>query len=498
MNTSIQKGARCGIAVGLLVLLAACGQSGQDGDTPTAAKKVPITTSSAEALELYLQGLALFDDLHFVDAQARFLEAVAADDSFAMGYFMVAQTAQTNAEFFDAIGKADARAGNASDGEQLYIKALVAAAENDDAGQRVALEELVALYPGDERTHFQLGNFLTGQQEFAAAAEHYRHATEIAPDFAGAFNSLGYAYRSLEDFAAARTAFEKYVELIPDQANPYDSLAELLMEMGEYDESIANYRKALQINRNFPSSYAGISINYSLEGEPDLAQEAADDMLAAARNFAERQAALYQSAVAHLYARDIDAAMKVCEVILGEAVVAGNHSAMGTAAEYMGDIMLASGDAARAEEYYDAALDHRLTANLNEANNAQAARAHLFKTAIAAMVGGDSEAAASRTAEYIAAAEANGTAFEKLRIHELSGFLAMNQDDNEAAAMHFAKSSQLQPIPLYWAAWVNRELGRLDTARELAERAANRNTLSLNLPFFRADAAALLAELSGA
>jgi hypothetical protein len=56
----------------------------------------------------------------------------------------------------------------------------------------------------------------------------------------------------------------------------------------------------------------------------------------------------------------------------------------------------------------------------------------------------------------------------------------------------------LQPIPLYWAAWVNKELGRLDTARELADRAANRNTLSLNLPLFRADAAALLAELSGA
>jgi hypothetical protein len=113
-------------------------------------------------------------------------------------------------------------------------------------------------------------------------------------------------------------------------------------------------------------------------------------------------------------------------------------------------------------------------------------------------MGGDSEAASSRTAEYIAAAEAHGVAFEKLRIHELSGYLAMNQEDNEAAAMHFAKASQLQPIPLYWAARVNMELGNMDKARELAERAAHRNTLSANLPFFRADAVALLAELSGA
>jgi len=498
VNTTIHRGARCGLALGLLALLAACGQSGQDGDASVATKEVPITTSSAEARDLYLKGRALFEDLRVVDGRDLFLQAVAVDDGFAMGYFMIAQSALTNAEFFDAIGKANERAANASAGEQLYIKALVAASENDQATQRAALEELVAMYPGDERAHLQLATFQFGVQDFAGAVTHLNHATELAADFAPAYNMLGYSHRSLEDFASARAAFERYVELVPHEANPYDSLAELLMEMGEYDASIETYRKAIKVNPNFGSSYAGLSINYSLQGQTDVAQEAADDMLAAARNFTERQAALYQAAAVKLFARDIDAAMQICDVILGEAVVAGNHSAMGTAEEYMGDIMLASGDAAKAEAHYDAALDHRLQADLNEANKAQAARAHLFKTAIAAMVGGDGESAASRTAEYIAAAEAQGTAFEKMRVHELSGYFAMNQEDNDAAAMHFAKSSQLQPIPLYWAARVNQALGRLDKARELAQRAANRNTLSLNLPFFRADAVALLAELSGA
>jgi tetratricopeptide (TPR) repeat protein len=486
------------LAFSLLAVLVACGQSGEDDATSAEARKVPITTASAEARELYLQGRQLLDELRFVDAHDVFLQAVAIDDSFAMGHFMVAQSALTNSEFFDAIGKANDRAANASDGEQLYIKALFAAAENDQAVQRAALEELVGLYPQDERTHMQLATFLFGLQDFAGASTHLNHAIGIAADFAPAYNMLGYSQRSLEDFDAARTAFEKYVELVPNEANPYDSLAELLLEMGEYDESIASYRKALKINPNFAASYAGISINHSLKGEADLAQEAADDMLAAARNFTERQGALFVSAGAHLFAGDTASAIGVCEVILAEAVVARNYSAMGAAAEYMGDIMLASGDNVKAEEYYDAALEHRRRDTINEANKAQAARAHLFKTAIAAMMGGDSEAASSRTAEYIAAAEAHGVAFEKLRIHELSGYLAMNQEDNEAAAMHFAKASQLQPIPLYWAARVNMELGNMDKARELAERAAHRNTLSANLPFFRADAVALLAELSGA
>jgi len=492
------KRVRSLLAAGLLaIILVACGQSGQDGEqaVDATAAKVPITTSSDEARALYMQGRVLFDDLRFVDAYAMFEQAVAADDGFAMGYFMLASAAQTNADFFQATAKASELAANASDGEQLYIQSLVAGSENDQAAQQDALLQLVALYPQDERTHNALGGFLFGQQDFAGTITHLNHAIAIAPEFSTPYNVLGYSHRNLEDFDSARAAFEKYVELNPDEANPYDSLAELQMEMGDYEGSISNYRKALEINPSFAASYAGITINYSLMGEADLAQEAADQMLAAARNFGERQGAMFRSVTSHLYAGNIDAAMEVCDVILAEAVGEGSHGAMGGISEYMGDIMMVAGDATKAEKFFDVAYDHRLQANINEANKAQAGRAHLFKTAIASMIGDDAEAAASRTAEYIAAAEANGTAFEKRRAHELSAYLAMSNEENESAAAHFELAGQQQPIVLYWSAVVNSELGNMDKARDLAERAANRNTLNGNLPFFRADAVELLASL---
>ena len=441
-----------------------------------------------------MQGRELFDDLLIVEANELFRQAVEIDNGFAIGHYMMAFSAQSNAEFFDAVGKADEHSANASEGEQLLIAALVAASENDQAAQRNALQAAIDMYPKDERTHIAMANFLIGIQDFAGGAQHLEHAVEIAPDFASAHNSLGYAYRNLEEFDKARKSFERYVELNPDQPNPYDSLAELLMEMGNYDESIENYRKALAINRNFPSSYAGLAINYSLKGNPELAQEASDQMLRAARNFGERQAAMFQSVTSHLFAGDTEAAMEICQRMLAEAEVKQNHSAMGGISEYMGDVMLSSGDAEKAMEYYDAALDYRLAARINEANKAQAARAHLFKTAIAAMVGDDSEAAASRTAEYLVATDAQGTAFEKTRGHELSGFFAMYNEDFESAAKHFAKASQLNPVVLYWSAVVNQELGNDEKAQDLAMRAAHRNTLSANLPLFRQDALEMLTE----
>ncbi len=498
MNQTNYSGVLRLVAVWAMALsIVACGQQ-QDqvaSDTAQAGAKVPVTTSSDEALELFMRGRALFDDLHFVEAHAVFVQVVEADPEFASGYFMLATTALTAAEFFEAVAKADEFAGSASEGEQLYIRATVAAAELDQDTQREALGELIALYPQDERTHAQLAIFLFAQQDFEGAVMHYGHALAINPEFASAQNSIGYTYRSLEDFDSAKTAFAKYVELIPDEANPYDSYAELLMEMGNYEESIASYRKALDIDPYFSLSYAGISVNESLRGDAELAQEAADQMLAAARNFTERQGAMFRSVTSHLFAGNTEAAMDISEVMLAEAEDQGSYAAMGGVVEYMGDIMLAAGDAVQAEHYYNAALDHRLAAGFSEPNQAQAERAHMFKTAICAMMGGDAEAAATRTAEYIAAVEMNGTAFERLRIHELSGFLAMSNEENESAVAHFAQASQLNPIVLYWSAAVHAELGNTEMAFDLATRAANRNTLSGNLPFFRQNALRLVAEL---
>ena len=499
-QSSTVRGLRsAAICIGALALQG-CGPQDRSTDAPEipaaeAIAKVPVTTDSDEALALYEQGLALLDNLHIVEANDRFQQAVAADPGFAMGYFMLANTSQMAAGFFDAVGRANDNAATASDGEQLYVRALVAFSQNDQDEQLAALSELVGMFPHDERVHMQLGSYYNGQQDFVSAIRHFQKSIAINSRFAPAYNALGYAYRSADDLGAAKSAFAKYIELIPDEANPYDSYAELLMELGSYDESIENYRKALAIDSKFSASYAGISVNHSLKGEDQRAQEVAKEMLAASRNFAERQNALFRSVTSYLFAGNLDAAMQVSEQMASEAEAIGNHAAMGGVHEYMGDILLDSGDAEKAMEHYDSALDHRQQADSNDANQAQAARAHLFKSAIAAMVAGDFDTAASKVKEYRLAAEAEGTAFEKRRIHELHAFLAMGNEDYESAAAHFDLASQLEPLVLFWSAVVNKELGNTDKATELAKRAAYRNTLSPNLPLVHSEALQLLEEM---
>ena len=108
------------------------------------------------------------------------------------------------------------------------------------------------------------------------------------------------------------------------------------------------------------------------------------------------------------------------------------------------------------------------------------------------MINEDMQIARSRASEYYAAAEADGTAFERRRIHELAGYLA---EDSETSVNELSQANQLDPIVLYWFAVAQKDLGNKGQAIDLATRAANRNTLSPNLPFFRDEALELLNEL---
>jgi len=217
----------------------------------TTGDKVPITTSSQEARQLYLEGRDLLEKLRGTDARRRFEQSVAKDPNFALAYVGLANTSGTNGEFVDATTHAVALADKVSEGEKHLILALDSGLKGDPAGNLKHLTDLVALFPNDERAHNQLGNLYFGRQEYTSAISHYVKATSINPSFSTPYNQMGYAYRFLEKFDDAEKAFKKYTELIPNDPNPYDSYAELLMKRGRFNESIQAYEKALSIDPEY-------------------------------------------------------------------------------------------------------------------------------------------------------------------------------------------------------------------------------------------------------
>jgi tetratricopeptide (TPR) repeat protein len=487
-------------------MLLACGQQetpapeAPDTAAPMATmpERIPITTVSEEARDLFDQGVDLTNNLQGLEARSYFEQAVEKDPDFAMAYVFLANTAQNAMQFHEASTAAEGLVDKVSPGEGLIIKAQAAGLRNDEAAQLDYLTQLVAMHPKDERSHLALANYHAGLREVDAAIEHYGHATTIKPDFAVAHNALGYALRANGQLDEAEEAFKTYRDLVPDEANPYDSYAELLMELGRYDESIENYQAALARDAGFISAHAGISVNHALKGDTDAALAAAAAMRAAARNTSEERNANFREATAHLFAGDVDAAIAAIQknVTLSEAE--GNHVALWNHHQYMGDIMLDAGDAEKALEHYETALEHGRQAEVNDALKAQGERTFVYRSALAAIIAEDADAAAARVADFKSQVEAaGGTALERFQVHAAAGLLALSQQDYATAVTELSQSDQTNPVVLYWLAMAHDGAGDPSAAAGLASKAASHNPLSPNAPFVRAEALELVNKLEG-
>lgn len=487
------------VAVAALLALTACGDSERLPASPGAAavtdKTIPITTTSIDAQTNYLEAAALIDALHFTEAREFLERALELDPDFALAHLLKARTAESPSEFFAGLENAERVIDEVSLGEQLLIRAFRASTQGDAEQQLGLLRKLVALYPSDETAHMRLGNFFVLEQQYQKAVEQFEHAIQLNTEFAPAYNMLGYAYRGLEDFDSARRAFQSYVELVPDEPNPYDSYAELLMEAGDYDASIATYRKALDIAPDFLPSLAGISINEALKGNPQGAIEAASEMLARSRNLPERRMATTRLVGAHLHASDFDAALKAIDQLADAGSEANNALLVADAEEFAADILLLKGDSEAAMNLYQSALDRRSNSDLELPAKLEARRQFLYKATLSALQSGAVREAHELVARYRSEARSGGNARERQRVNELEGYSALLREDYDKAIERLGSANPMSPVVNYFIAMAYREAGDLAAARKHAHIAAYRNTLAPSLPYFRKQALAMIETL---
>ncbi|MFC1619813.1 tetratricopeptide repeat protein [Candidatus Neomarinimicrobiota bacterium] len=90
-----------------------------------------------------------------------------------------------------------------------------------------------------------------------AIASILENRTEIIEYWQGLedrLNDLGYEYLRQDDGATAVKIFQLNVNLFPGSANVYDSLGEALYVQGEQELALTLYRRALELNPDFPSA----------------------------------------------------------------------------------------------------------------------------------------------------------------------------------------------------------------------------------------------------
>jgi tetratricopeptide (TPR) repeat protein/predicted Ser/Thr protein kinase/TolB-like protein len=252
----------------------------------TARPVADVTTSSMGAYDYYIKGKeAKYTDWDDVTARRMFEKAIALDSTFAIAYAALARSLGDLGvikERNNAIEMAKQYAHRASEIDRLYIDADYAdMVEKDRDKQTRIYERILRSHPNDKKINAELGDHYLGVENDRALM-HYEKALEADPDDAEFLNAVGYAHFYQRNYEKALEYFDRYASLSPDQPNPYDSKGEVYFQMGYLDNALSNFKKAIQIRREFLASYMRAAYVHALKEEYGEAMALIDTMISVA------------------------------------------------------------------------------------------------------------------------------------------------------------------------------------------------------------------------
>ena len=447
--------------------------------TPVDDGKVPISTSSDKARELFVQARNLNEGLRANDAIPLLEQALALDSNFAQAHLLMSQVAPGAAEFFASLDAARKSAAHASEAEQLMITSFDAGVNGNTPVQEQTLQKLVAARPRDERVHTLVGNLYFAQQRYPEAIAAYQKALAIDSTFSPVYNQLGYSYRFSDKDADAEIAFKKYIELVPNDPNPYDSYAELLMKLGRFDESIAQYERALKVQSTFQPSYFGIATNLNFLGRHEEARVRLQQVLDAAENDGQRRAAFNAMAASYIDEGKYEQALEMLTKQYDIAATKNDFAAMSGDVNTIGNVLLEMGRYDDALKKFNETVEMQAKAENNSEKLSEQARLNFeYDAGRVAAWKGDLETAKKYLASYQAKAEANQNPFQLWQAHQLAGIVAMQEKNWDEAISRLKQSNLQNPYNLYLIGEAYNAVGDTERAPEYLHKAANFNLVN--------------------
>jgi tetratricopeptide (TPR) repeat protein len=261
-----------------------------------AITKLPITTSSAEARHSFEKAMREFEQYRIADTLQDLRQATNADPNFGQAFILISRLSPDPAEQATTRKRAKQLAVKVSGSEQLLIRWLANAQENNYLPAIAAMNDLLARYPRDQRLAYLAGDWLMQQQQYEQAIAVLERALALYPDYAAALNDVAYGYADTGNFEKAFAAMERYVALEPDQPNPHDSYGEILRMAGKLDAALEQYRMSIRIDPNFGSEL-GVADTYALMGKELEAREEYDRAIVFAPSNADKVQRELQSAL---------------------------------------------------------------------------------------------------------------------------------------------------------------------------------------------------------
>ncbi|MEW6511938.1 MAG: aminopeptidase [Bacteroidota bacterium] len=467
--------------------------------------EIPVTTRSGEARQNFLKGRELMEALRAREAMPYLEKAITVDPEFALAHYSLASArAIAGMPFMEELNRAAAVAGMVSDGERMLIEAWQADVAGNTAKGIELLRSVVARYPDDARARALLSTALWSRRDADEAIATVRSAIAIDPQYAPAYNWLGYLCTYTERFPEAERAFQQYIALQPNEPNPRDSYAELLLKEGKFDESIAMYEKVLALNPQFTSAVIGIANNFALKGLPAEARKRLQTLYDTAPDDAVRRQALRGMMLVSLHEGKFERALQEARQRQALSVktndplaIAGDLTTIGRIALEMSTVDLSKGtflkmrtpEAARiqeAEKCFEEAWTTIEGSTMSQGFK-DAVRLETVAARAEIALNSNNLTAAKQLAEECrvgAATRSDASALQ--RAQYLLGCIAQTELRHGEALAHFTGADVRSPRTLLRLAEVHEAMGNTARAKEYRERVAHFNEDNFEFALVRA------------
>ncbi len=230
------------------------------------------TTSSAEAYDYFLKGDQAYNSFQWQRAEHLLQRALELDPGFAM-----AQAALTDVyaslsahdAYQESLARADSLSGLIQDDtERMLVQLRLSRVSKQlRTKQDSLLTELDQHVPKHPIVLVTKALRAMDARDAAAAEAIWYELLDIDPNYARAYNWLGYLEANQGHYDKAVSHLQKYAFLSPDIANPHDSMGEILSYIGRYEESESEFIKALEIQPDFFPSLLNLARVYLAQGK---------------------------------------------------------------------------------------------------------------------------------------------------------------------------------------------------------------------------------------
>ncbi len=229
------------------------------------------TTSSRRAYELFQQARQEVNAFRYATADSLLKLALFDDPGFAAAHALrsgiLRQLGDTGRAAAEA-ALADSLRARVSDPLERDRIALILLQGRSGSAARVdsLVARILSRDPDDLMALTVRAQRLFARRDPETEAAFHR-ILEIDPNYAPAYNLLGYLAAARGDYARAIDDLKTYAFLAPDQANPHDSLGEILWWAGRRDEAEREFLTALRIQPDFTWSRIHLGALYMDRGQ---------------------------------------------------------------------------------------------------------------------------------------------------------------------------------------------------------------------------------------